>query len=393
MSAGILFLILGYCLSQFFRACLAVMAPVLQQDIGATPGTLAISSGLWFLTFALMQLPLGQALDRFGPRWTTAGLLAFGGGLGCVVFAMAQGPGAIHLAMALTGIGCSPVLMASYFIFARSYPPQRFGFLAGLIVGFGSLGNLAGAAPLAWSIEAFGWRGTQWGLAIITLVTAAAIAATVRDPERIAHPAQARGLGLTEILRLPGMWVLLALITFAYAPTAGIRGLWAGPYLRDVFGMGTEGIGQVTLAMGIALIVGTFLYDPVDRLTGSRRRTIVLGTGMQLAALLGLCLWPGGGIWPAAILLAATSFFGASYPAIMAHGRTALPPHLIGRGVTLINMFGVGGAGLMQFASRPVYAGAVSPEMPAFAYVAVFALFALPLAIALIMFTMSRHAE
>lgn len=29
----------------------------------------------------------------------------------------------------------------------------------------------------------------------------------------------------------------------------------------------------------------------------------------------------------------------------MAHGRSFLPPHLIGRGVSFINMFGIGGAG------------------------------------------------
>ena len=34
--------------------------------------TLALSSGVWFLSFALMQLPVGWALDRIGPRLTAA---------------------------------------------------------------------------------------------------------------------------------------------------------------------------------------------------------------------------------------------------------------------------------------------------------------------------------
>ena len=46
MRAGLVFLVAGYVLSQFYRAFLAVLAPALQADIGAGPADLALSSGL-----------------------------------------------------------------------------------------------------------------------------------------------------------------------------------------------------------------------------------------------------------------------------------------------------------------------------------------------------------
>ena len=79
MRAGIVCLILGYVLSQFYRAFLAVLTPVLTAELGATAEDLAAASGLWFLAFALMQIPVGEALDRIGPRRTTAVLLVIGG--------------------------------------------------------------------------------------------------------------------------------------------------------------------------------------------------------------------------------------------------------------------------------------------------------------------------
>ena len=176
MKAGMFFLVTAYVLSQFYRAFLAVLSPVLEAEIGAGPEDLAIASGLWFVSFAAMQIPIGWALDSIGPRRTACGLLALGGGGGAVVMALAQGPAAIWVAMVLIGIGCAPVLMASYYILARNYPPVVFATLAGVIVGVGSLGNIAAALPTAWAVEAFGWRQTLWGLAAITLVTAAAIA-------------------------------------------------------------------------------------------------------------------------------------------------------------------------------------------------------------------------
>ena len=88
MKAGIVCLALGYVLSQFYRAFLAVMAPYLEADIGAGPEVLAFANGLWFLVFAAMQIPVGEALDRIGPRLTASVLFAIGGAGGAVVFAL-----------------------------------------------------------------------------------------------------------------------------------------------------------------------------------------------------------------------------------------------------------------------------------------------------------------
>jgi nitrate/nitrite transporter NarK len=77
------------------------------------------------------------------------------------------------------------------------------------------------------------------------------------------------------------------------------------------------------------------------------------------------------------ILFALIGFFGASYPIVISHGRSFLPAHLTGRGVTLLNLFGMGGAGVMQFASGPVYTRLAEGSSPAEAFGPLFALFAL----------------
>ncbi|MFZ0099423.1 MAG: MFS transporter, partial [Gemmobacter sp.] len=86
MRIGIACLFAAYVLSQFYRAFLAVLSPVLKQEIGVTASDLAAASGLWFLAFAAMQIPVGAALDRVGPRLTAASLLMVGA-LGAAVFA------------------------------------------------------------------------------------------------------------------------------------------------------------------------------------------------------------------------------------------------------------------------------------------------------------------
>lgn len=395
MRAGLVFLVAGYVLSQFYRAFLAVLAPVLDAEIGAGAEDLAISSGLWFLAFAGMQVPVGWALDRIGPRRTAAALLAFGGGGGAAVFALAEGPMALHLAMVLIGIGCSPVLMASYYIFARMFPPAIFGTLAGAFTGVGSLGNIAGAAPLAALVEAAGWRETLWGLTAVSLLVAGAIWRLVQDPPRVGADGRSEGRVL-DLLRVPGLWAIVILMTVAYAPAASIRGLWAGPYLGQVFGADAGTIGTVTLVMALAMVAGTFAYGPADRIFRSRKWPVFGGNALAAVCLVALWLAPDAGLWTAAALLAGLGFFGASFPAIMSHARAFFPPHLVGRGVAFINMFAIGGAGLMQFASGRVFAaagGRAEGADMAGAYGVLFLYFLVPLVIGLVLYLFSRDSR
>lgn len=389
LTPGIIALILAYMLSQFYRAFLAVLTPVLQAELAATPGDLALSSGLWFIAFALMQPAVGWALDRVGPRRTVAVALALGGAGGAAVFALASAPWHLHLAMILLGIGCSPALMGSYFIIAREFPPARFGTLAGVVVGIGSLGNILGAAPLVALIEATGWRGALWGMAGVTLVIAALVAALVRDPARLGG---AHGAGsLREVLGLRALWFIFPLFTVSYSASAAIRGLWAGPYLEQVFQADATLIGRATLAMGLAMVIGNFLIGPLVRAVGSLRRTILWANAVAALTLGVLALWPAAGLAQAVVLLALVGLSGAGYVLLMAHGRAFLPPHLVGRGVTLMNMFSIGGVAAMQFGSRPIYQ-AMAGTNPATIYTAVFAFFAVPLAIGTVLYLKTPEA-
>ncbi|AVO37242.1 MFS transporter [Pukyongiella litopenaei] len=390
MQAGLVTLCLAYVLSQFFRAFLAVLSPVLERDIGAGPEQLATASGLWFLSFALMQLPVGWALDRIGPRRTAALLLLLGGAGGAGLFSLATAPAHVSLAMLLIGVGCAPVLMASYFIFAHEYPPARFATLAALMLGVGSAGNLVASYPTALAAEWIGWRATLAGLAVVSAVVAGGILVTVRDPAPD-HPDQ-RG-SVIDLLKLPVMWAILPLMLVSYAPAAALRGLWAGPYLTDVFGLGVERIGQATLVVGLAMIAGTLCYGPLDRLLGTRKWVVFTGNLVCAAALAALVVWIDISVFTSVALFALIGFFGASFPMMIAHGRAFFPPHLVGRGVTLMNLFGIGGVGVMQFASGRIHEQISSAGVAAAApYQAIFAFFGAALLAGVLVYLLSRDS-
>ncbi|WP_417701576.1 MFS transporter [Pseudophaeobacter sp.] len=389
MQAGLIMLCLAYVLSQFFRAFLGVLTTVLGQDIGATPADLADASGMWFLSFAAMQLPVGWALDKIGPRRTASWLLFLGGAGGAAVFALASNPFHVSMAMFFIGIGCSPVLMASYYIFARQYPVARFATLAALMLGMGSVGNLVASYPTAFAVEHLGWRATLWGLALASWLVAAGIFLTVQDP---AAPEGDHKGSVLDLLKMPVLWAIFPLMFVCYAPSGALRGLWIGPYLSDVYGLDTGEIGLAALVMGIAMVAGTFVYGPLDRMFGSRKWVIFGGNALAVLALGALIAVDGAAVWIPVVVLALVGFLGGSFPVIIAHGRAFVPPHLVGRGVTLLNFFGIGGVGIMQFVSGRIHADLSMGADPAAPYLAIFGFFALALLLGCVIYLFSRDS-
>lgn len=374
MKAGIAVLVLAYGLSQFYRAFLAVLAPDLQADIGAMPDDLAFASGVWFIVFAVMQIPVGAALDTVGPKATAVVLFAIGAAGGAFLFSVAQTPLHVTLAMGLIGVGCSPVLMAGYYIFAKTYAPAVFATLAGAMLGLGSLGNLASAEPMARAVVAFGWRETMQGLAMLSALIAILLWVFLKNPPR--EEMTQRG-SVLDLLKMPQLWPLFALVFVNYAPAAGLRGLWAGPYMADVYQADAALIGRVTLIMGCAMIAASFAYGPLERLFGTRKWVIVAGNAASTVALLVLFAVPAPGIWMSTALLAIIGFGGSSFPLLVAHGKAFLPAHLTGRGVTLINLFGIGGVGVAQFITAPLHSyGTRVSDAAAGPYALIFVFFA-----------------
>jgi len=78
-------------------------------------------------------------------------------------------------------------------------------------------------------------------------------------------------------------------------------------------------------------------------------------------------------------------FCGASFGMVMAHGRAFVPAHLTGRGVSLLNLFGIAGAGIAQLVTGRLHA--TSGDAP---YGAIFLYFGLTTLIGLGVYLFSR---
>ncbi len=352
MRTGLILLTATYILSQFYRAFLGVLGPSLQVELGMTEVQLSNAASAWFLVFAAAQLPIGWAFDTVGPRRTTSALVTLAAGAGASLFAAASAPWHVIVAMGLIGLGCAPMLMASFFIIARGYPAAVFATYAAIVVGVGNLGNIAASTPLAWMLDSFGWRTTLGTLAAVTVLFGILIGLILRDPARV----QTEGKGsILDLFRIPALWLIIPVVAVNYGPSASIRGSWIGLYLDQVHAASTVQIGNVTFFAALLIALGSIAMGPLDRILGTRKWVVFFGvlSGAVFSAL--LALFGDNGIWTAGIYTAMLSISGATFAVIVAHAKAFIPAHLTGRGVTLVNMFGIGGVGVLQAASGQVF--------------------------------------
>lgn len=354
-----------YVASQFLRNSVGVIAPDLARELTLTASEIGLLSSLFFLVFAAAQLPLGIALDRFGPKTCILGSVSLAVA-GSILFALAEGFSGLLAARLLMGLGCATLLMGPLALYARWFPPERFATLLGIQIGIGNLGTVLATAPLARAAEAVGWRSPFLVAAAAIAVATVLVGLVVRDnpPGRTVehrHQSLAESLrGVVEAIRTRDIWRLFLLHTSGFAIYATVLGLWGGPYLSHVHGFDLAGRGDMLLLLAAGQIGGSVLWGMSDRVFGSYRVPTLLGAVGTAALLLVLAL---AGPLPPAGLLAWFAVFGivAAYPPVMmAHGKSLFPPHLVGRGITLLNLANMGGVFVWQ-----ALTGAVMDRFPA----------------------------
>ncbi|MHB1218627.1 MAG: MFS transporter [Alphaproteobacteria bacterium] len=383
---------LGVMLSVFFRSNLAVLAPELSVDLRATASDLGTLSGVWFFAFALAQVPIGVALDRWGPRLTVAVGLSIGV-VGACLFAAAPSISAAIVAQILLGLACAPLFMATVVYIARNWTRDRFLWVMGNVLAVSNLGAILAATPLAAMSEWLGWRGAMWGMAAATFLLALYVVfAVTKDARAPAQESIRQAVrGIAVVLSVRELWPLLPFVLVCSGVIMAVRALWGGPYLSDVFGLGPVGRGNVLVGMVLAASAMSYAVGRLERLVGSPRPLVIAVSAITAVALIVLAVWPSASLTLSVVLMIVIGLFGAAYGLAIGHGRLFFPVGKEGRGATLLNFFNFIGAAVMQVATGAVIEHAVEAGLSrAHAYGLMFGFLVVLLVLSLIPYWKSK---
>jgi len=352
-AAALVFLAFAaaYFCSTLVRAITATLSPVLTQDFSLKASDLGLLAGGYFFGFAVMQLPLGRWLDRYGPKRVILYFLSFAV-LGCVAFSMASSFAWLLAARVLVGMGVSACLMAPMTGFRRWLDAPSLLRANSWMLMTGSLGMLASTLPVQWLMPLTGWRPLFWLLAILILLCMAVIVWIVPASPRmpIAASAEATSASYTQVWRSRYFQKMSPLAFFNYGGLIAVQTLWAGPWMLQV-----AGYTPLASATGLfylnACMLGTFwgwgMVTPwlIDRGWGPER-LIVWGMPLSMLALAVNIAGGSATGWIGwALFCVTSSVMGLAQPAI----GMAFKPTLAGRALSAYNLIIFAGVFVVQW--------------------------------------------
>lgn len=338
----------AYFFSALVRAVTATLAPIFSAELGLSASDLGLLAGAYFFGFAATQLPLGGALDRFGPRRVLLGFLSLGVA-GCAAFALAEGLAGLIASRMLIGVGVSACLMAPMTAFRRMFTVKAQMRAASWMLMTGSLGMLASTLPVQWLLPLMGWRGLFWTLAVALLLALAAIVSLV-PRDRAPVGMTALGPGYAQVFRHRSFLRLAPMGFFNYGGLIAIQTLWAGPWLTNIRGWTSDqaalGLFTINLSMLGAFLAWGIVVPRLYARGWTAQRLMVLGMPVSLLALaLAVVLGARAGTWVWALYCVGSTFASLAQPAI----AQTFPARLAGRGLSAYNLVIFGGVFFVQW--------------------------------------------
>lgn len=260
-------------MSYVYRMVNAVLAPTLAQEFGLSAGGLGLLSSMYFFSFALCQLPVGIAMDRFGPRRVNAALLLVAAA-GGAWFACADSAAGAIAARALIGVGVSVALMASLTAFVLWYPADRLSTMNAVAFSVGMVGAMTVTVPLELLLRVWPWR--QAFLLIVATSIVVSLLLWFWVPERSARRAERVSelvAALKSMLRDPGFLRLAVCLGASQFAAVSLQTLWVATWLRDVAGYTPAQVAQGLLAVNASMIVGYLGFGRAADLLQRRGRS------------------------------------------------------------------------------------------------------------------------
>jgi MFS family permease len=139
------------------RATISMALPFISSDLGLGPAAKGELLSAFFISYALMQIPIGWCADRFNLKWLYAGMF--------LLWSLAQGLSGLASSLVvlvtfrvILGVGESIYLPGGTKIVSLLFAPAKRGLPSGLF-DFGTrTGLVLDGILIPWMIVHYGWR-------------------------------------------------------------------------------------------------------------------------------------------------------------------------------------------------------------------------------------------
>lgn len=328
------------------RSSLGVAGVDAADRFMATATELSALGVMQVAVYAIMQIPVGMLLDRFGARrliMVGAVLMAIGQ---CIV-ALAPSIEVAVIGRVLVGAGDATTFVSGLRILAAWFPPRRVPIMQQWYGNLGQIGQFLSAVPFSTLLHLGGWTTAFFTTASLSVIVVIAAIVWLRDtPYRgfAGEPLSIRGAfdKLGQAFARPGtrlgFWAHFA----TQFPGTVFGLLWGFPIMVQGLGYSTELAAVLVIAPVIAgMAIGPFIGLATAKWPMRRSNLVIFIVLVQAAFWIACIIWPDRPpMWLFLLTLVITGVGGTGSTIGFDFARTFNPASSYGSASGIVNVGG-----------------------------------------------------
>jgi len=275
-----------------YQYILRVMPNIMLDDImkqfhiGA--GTFGQFSGVYYIGYSLMHLPIGIMLDRYGPRkvMTICILLNV---VGLLPLIFAEHWAYPIIGRLLIGMGSSAAILGLFKIIRMTFSENLFPRMLSISVTIGLIGAIYGGGPVSYMREAFGYESVVQLFAVLGVALALLTYWVVP-----AMKSEKQSTVFSDIKEVLSNKRVIACCIFAglmVGPLEGFSDVWCRAFLKQVYGFEGSLAASLPSMIFIGMCFGAPVLSLIAEKVHSHLITIIAAGALMAASFFALLLW------------------------------------------------------------------------------------------------------
>lgn len=276
-----------YAYQYILRVIPNIMLNDIMEKFDMNAATFGQFSGIYYIGYSLMHLPVGIMLDRYGPKKIMTGciLLTVIGMLPLIFSDYWIYPIAGRF---LIGIGASAAILGVFKIIRMSFNEARFPRMLSLSVTIGLIGAIYGGGPVSYMLEAFGYQ------TVIQLLAAAGFLLAVTTywivPDVKTSPERTVVSDIKEVLSNGKVILSCVCAGLMVGTLEGFADVWGTVFFKQVYRFDNTVAATMPSMIYIGMCFGAPVLSFIADRVGSYLATII-SAGITMALCFSLLLF------------------------------------------------------------------------------------------------------
>jgi predicted MFS family arabinose efflux permease len=242
-------------------------------------------SGVYYIGYSLMHIPLGIMLDKYGPKKILAFCTALSAaGVFPIIFAQQWiYPTAGRI---ITGMGSSAAILGVFKIIRMAFDEQRFTRMLSFSITIGLIGAIYGGAPVRSMCDVFGYRSALGVFIFVGFLLAIAIYIIIPETEsHTDNSDQSMVSNIRDVFTNLKAMLLCVSAGLMVGPLEGFADIWGPKFLEQMCGIEKSTASHLTSLIFIGMCFGAPVLNFIAEKLG-HLKTIILSGLIMFAVFL-----------------------------------------------------------------------------------------------------------